>query len=32
LGERLSARAVRIGSAAAFVVFGLLLLAEGVRG
>jgi len=32
LGERLSARAVRIASATAFVVFGVLLLVEGLRG
>src|SRR4051794_1979918 len=32
LGARLSARAVRIAAAAGFVVFGLLLLWEGVRG
>ena len=32
LGSRLSARAVRIASAVAFLVFGVILLAEGVRG
>ncbi|HEX4820847.1 MAG TPA: TMEM165/GDT1 family protein [Acidimicrobiales bacterium] len=32
LGDRLSARAVRVASAAAFVVFGVLLLVEGLRG
>jgi putative Ca2+/H+ antiporter (TMEM165/GDT1 family) len=32
LGDRLSARAVKLAAAGAFVVFGILLLAEGVRG
>ena len=32
LGERLSQRAVRIGAAVAFVIFGVILLVEGVRG
>lgn len=32
LGARLSDRAVRIGAAAAFVIFGAILLAEGIRG
>ena len=32
LGDRLSGRAVRIGAALAFVVFGLLLLVEAARG
>ncbi|HEV7887974.1 MAG TPA: TMEM165/GDT1 family protein [Acidimicrobiales bacterium] len=31
LGARLPQRAIKIGSAAAFVVFGLLLVAEGLR-
>jgi len=32
LGNRLPERAVRIGAAAAFLIFGLLLLVQGVRG
>jgi putative Ca2+/H+ antiporter (TMEM165/GDT1 family) len=32
LGRRLPERAVRLGAAASFVVFGTLLLAEGARG
>jgi putative Ca2+/H+ antiporter (TMEM165/GDT1 family) len=32
LGTRLPERAVRIGAALAFVIFGVLLLVEGVRG
>lgn len=32
LGTRLPEKAIRIGAAASFVVFGLLLLAEGIRG
>jgi Ca2+/H+ antiporter, TMEM165/GDT1 family len=32
LGERLPARAIRLGAAAAFLVFGALLLYDGVRG
>ena len=32
LGERLSARTVKIGAAAAFVIFGAVLVIEGVRG
>jgi len=32
LGQRLSARAVKLGAAASFVVFGLLLLWQGLRG
>jgi putative Ca2+/H+ antiporter (TMEM165/GDT1 family) len=32
LGDRLSARAVKFMAAAAFVVFGALLLWEGLRG
>ena len=32
LGERLSARAVKYFAASAFVIFGVLLLLEGVRG
>ena len=32
LGARLSARVVRIGAATAFVVFGVLLIAEGILG
>ena len=32
LGDRLSARAVKIGAAVAFVVFGLILLVDGIRG
>ncbi|MEA2703266.1 MAG: Ca2+/H+ antiporter, family, partial [Actinomycetota bacterium] len=31
LGKRLPERAVRIGAAATFVVFGLLLIAEALR-
>jgi putative Ca2+/H+ antiporter (TMEM165/GDT1 family) len=32
LGKRLPQRAVRIGAAASFVVFGVLLLVEAARG
>jgi putative Ca2+/H+ antiporter (TMEM165/GDT1 family) len=32
LGSRLPERAIRIGATATFVVFGLLLLADGIRG
>ena len=32
LGTRLPERAIRIGAAVAFVVFGLVLLVEGLRG
>lgn len=32
LGKRLPERTVRIGAAISFVIFGLLLIAEGVRG
>ena len=32
LGDKLSANVVRIGSAIAFVIFGVILLAEGIRG
>ncbi len=32
LGARLPARAIRIGAAVAFVVFGVLLIADGIRG
>jgi Ca2+/H+ antiporter, TMEM165/GDT1 family len=32
LGKRLPERAVRIGAAASFVAFGLLLLVQGIRG
>jgi len=32
LGDRLSARAVKLAAAGAFVVFGILLLVEGLRG
>ena len=32
LGARLSDRVVKLGAAAAFVVFGVILLAEGIRG
>jgi putative Ca2+/H+ antiporter (TMEM165/GDT1 family) len=32
LGTRLPERAIRIGAALAFVVFGVILVYEGVRG
>lgn len=32
LGARLSDRAVKVGASAAFVIFGVILLAEGIRG
>lgn len=32
LGERLPDRAIKLGAAAAFVVFGVLLIVEGIRG
>ena len=32
LGERLSQRAVKLGAAVAFVVFGVILLVDGIRG
>ena len=32
LGARLPERVIRIGAAISFVVFGLLLLVEGIRG
>ena len=32
LGARLPERAIRIGATVAFVVFGLILLIEGLRG
>ncbi len=32
LGRRLSGRAIKIGAATSFVVFGLLLIAQGIRG